>query len=111
MSPSSLLSAAGGKVRFVGPLCFSGDVIDADWDRSGQWAGVEPAAGDVCVVLDSGANTLSLFSRHCSRPSPAVFAFRRVLREGVRGEGDEEAFVVSCIKEEETAEEVLTFWG
>jgi len=99
-----------GQVCFVGPLCFSGDVITADWDRSGQWAGVVPAAGDVCVVLDSGANTLSLFSRHCSRASPAVFAFRRVRRVHARG-GEDLAYVLCCIREEETADEVLAFWG
>jgi hypothetical protein len=32
--------------------------------------------GDRCLILDAGANTLSLFSRHCSRLAPVVMGFR-----------------------------------
>ena len=32
--------------------------------------------GDYIVMKDAGANTLSLFSRHCSRLCPAVWGYR-----------------------------------
>eukprot|EP01035_Chromulina_nebulosa_P032864 gene32864-43951_t len=90
------------KVAFVGPLCFSGDVITS------SWAGPTPQAGDVCVVLDAGANTLSLFSRHCSRASPAVYAFRSA---DAKAAGVGPFFLLSCIREVESDQDVLSFWG
>ena len=79
----------------AGPLCFSGDVIITDAILP------ESHPGDRCIVLDGGANTLSLFSRHCSRLAPLVYGFHM--------HGNE--IHVACLKEQETESELLTFWG
>lgn len=119
------------EVTIAGPLCFSGDII----------AGAKyplkmptPRAGDRVVVLDAGANTLSLFSRHCSRPSPAVYAYRRIPKsadnpytETSAGQGEggpgfdgvtchipgdnDFKFVITCIRREESYADLLSFWG
>ncbi len=59
-------------VDLVGPLCFAGDVIGE--------AVTLPRLRPGCVVAlrEVGAYTLSMWSRHCSRPMPGVV--------GVRGE-------------------------
>lgn len=77
-----------------GPLCFSGDVLTRD--------AMLPRAqvGDCIVLLDAGANTLSLFSKHCSRKSPSVIAFRQGISE----------LKICKIREEETIDSVLQFW-
>ena len=49
-----------------GPLCFSGDLLARD--RS--LAPAEP--GDLLLIRDTGAYTLSMWSRHCSRAQPPV---------------------------------------
>jgi len=56
----------------VGPLCFGGDKICE--------AAVLPTINqnDFVVIRDSGANCLSLWSRHCSRQSPPVYGYRLV---------------------------------
>jgi hypothetical protein len=119
LQPSPVRSAAC--VTIAGPLCFSGDVLCSNLSLP------EPRVEDVCLVLDAGANTLSLFSRHCSRPSPAVYAFRRVSlkvpamgqlkcagedQEGLLAAEDVvERYVVACIREEEREDDLLRFWG
>lgn len=52
----------------VGPLCFAGDVLARDLTL--------PALneGDWLVISRTGANTLGLWSRHCSRAVPKVVA-------------------------------------
>lgn len=119
LSPSSVRPLAN--VTIAGPLCFSGDVLGRNLPLP------EPRAGDICLLLDAGANTLSLFSRHCSRLSPAVFVFRQVAVQvpdvgtgqlrvadspAVAGgieSGD--VYLVSCIREGEGEAELLSFWG
>eukprot|EP01031_Cornospumella_fuschlensis_P028547 gene28547-34459_t len=78
----------------AGPLCFAGDVLMR------RETGPLPHRGDVLVALNAGANALSLFSRHCSRASPAVFAVRVCGAE----------CQVTRVRDEETCEEVLRFW-
>jgi diaminopimelate decarboxylase len=53
-----------------GPLCFSGDTIA----RGVMLPPVE--AGNWIAIRSTGANTLGLWSRHCSRHVPAVVALR-----------------------------------
>lgn len=81
-----------------GPLCFSGDVVAKDVEL----APVQP--GDYIVVQDAGANTISLFSRHCSRQAPSVYAFSR--NQGI----NDSTYKIECIKSAETIEETLSFW-
>ena len=52
----------------VGPLCFAGDVLARDLVLP------ELAEGDWLVIAGTGANTLGLWSRHCSRAIPKVVA-------------------------------------
>ena len=65
--------------------------------------------GDRVIVLDAGANTLSLFSRHCSRPSPIVLGVRFDEEEGT-GAGDGR-LRVAVLRAAETEDDVLRFWG
>ena len=66
--------------------------------------------GDRIIVLDAGANTLSLFSRHCSRPSPAVLGVRfGEEEEGVGTDGG--GLRVAVLRAAETEDDVLRFWG
>lgn len=54
----------------VGPLCFAGDVLARDVLLP------ELNEGDWLVMAGTGANTLGLWSRHCSRAIPKVVASR-----------------------------------
>lgn len=70
------------------------------------------------VVHDAGANTLSLFSRHCSRQAPPVYGYYRpadVGKERVLGTAGRdrsgEALAVALLKPQEEMRHVLQFWG
>eukprot|EP00600_Ochromonadales_sp_CCMP1393_P005831 CAMPEP_0174959118 /NCGR_PEP_ID=MMETSP0004_2-20121128/3004_1 /TAXON_ID=420556 /ORGANISM="Ochromonas sp., Strain CCMP1393" /LENGTH=1262 /DNA_ID=CAMNT_0016207411 /DNA_START=127 /DNA_END=3915 /DNA_ORIENTATION=- len=103
------------QVTVGGPLCFSGDILARDLDLP------RPVAGDICLILDAGANTLSLQSKHCSRLAPAAFAFRRIYPQPAYSRPDEPTapassqapaeYVVACIREQEEEEDMLNFWG
>jgi diaminopimelate decarboxylase len=56
------------KYNIAGPLCFAGDYLYYDLLLP------KLAEGDLFVIKDIGANTLSMWSRHCSREEP-VFLF------------------------------------
>ena len=82
-------------MTIAGPLCFSGDILARDLDLC------EVSRNDRILIMDAGANTLSLFSRHCSRVSPAVLAFRSTTDLGYK----------TCyIREEESMEDMVAFW-
>ena len=89
-------------VTIAGPLCFSGDVVASDLALSSV-----PLPGDFFLVLDAGANTISLFSRHCSRPAPVVYAFRRIFCD----DNSSSELRIVCIKQQETEEDLMKFWG
>ena len=52
-----------------GPLCFSGDRVAG----ARELPRLEP--GDIVVMHDVGAYTLSMWSRYCSRSIPEVVGF------------------------------------
>jgi diaminopimelate decarboxylase len=56
--------------QIAGPLCFSGDLLALDRPL--------PAAepGDLLMIRDTGAYTLSMWSRHCSRGLPPSIGYR-----------------------------------
>ena len=62
------------------------------------------------------ANTMSMWSRHCSRPAPAVYGYRRgggCGGSGGEGEGDGEGggeVVLEVLKEAEDIRDALRFW-
>lgn len=84
-------------VNIAGPLCHS-----ADYLAKGLSNTPEPQVGDFILVLDCGGNTLSMFSKHCSRKHPAVFAFRRHYAS--------HEIVLARVKEEESEKSALNFW-
>ncbi|MEL6179141.1 MAG: diaminopimelate decarboxylase, partial [Myxococcota bacterium] len=69
----------------VGPLCFGGDVIG----RDRALPAIE--AGDLLLIRDTGAYTLSMWSMHCSRGQPPVVGFDtdqlKVIRESQSPQG------------------------
>ena len=74
-----------------GPLCFAGDLIA----RNRPLPRAQP--GDLLLIRDVGAYTLSMWSRHCSRGLPPVW--------GVRGEE------TVPLLAGETADDVVAFWS
>lgn len=77
----------------AGPLCFSGDLVA----RERPLPPIEP--GDLIVVHDAGAYTLSVWSRYNSRRAPAVY--------GYEGESPR----LRLLKGAESEEDVRRFWG
>jgi len=88
------------KHNIAGPLCFGGDILGRDVDIPA----VEP--GDYVVVKDTGSNTMSMFSRHCSRPAPAIYGYR-----SSKTGGGETTIKLELLKPQETLDDVLKFWG
>jgi diaminopimelate decarboxylase len=81
--------------RVAGPLCFEGDVISQsislDWVRPGEFL----------VIGNTGANTYSLWSRHCSRPFPKVITFSS------KAKGKD----IAVGKRRETTKDLIAFWS
>lgn len=73
-----------------GPLCFSGDRLA----EARPLPAVEP--GDILVMHDVGAYTLSMWSRYCSRGLPDVVGFDS---EGLR-----------LLRRRDSAADVVKFW-
>lgn len=86
-SPSQLICVAG-------PLCHSADFIAKNIILP------QVSIGDFAIISDAGANTLSTFSKHCSRLTPPIFCFRVI----------ENRTHLAIIKEEESFERALEFW-
>jgi len=77
-------------VKIAGPLCFAGDVIGET-----QLPAVQP--GDLVVIRDTGAYTMGMWSRHCSRGMPLVL--------GLEAEG------TSVLRRRETPADIVRFWS
>jgi diaminopimelate decarboxylase len=79
-----------GLWHLAGPLCFSGDFP--------VWQAKLPdiSAGDIVVVRDVGAYTLSMWSRYNSRQMPRVLGVRQGL--------------FSVLREREEPQDVVRFW-
>jgi diaminopimelate decarboxylase len=98
----NLLDSAGGlverkfvKTNLTGPLCFAGDI----YGRHKILSKANP--GDVVIAKDIGANTFSLWSRHCSRLFPKVIAYNF--------EGDTCVPVIA--KSRESYRQIVKFWS
>jgi diaminopimelate decarboxylase len=52
----------------AGPLCFAGDYLVKNQPLN------KPEEGDWLALLNTGSNSLGLWSRHCSRSIPKIFA-------------------------------------
>ncbi|HOT97585.1 MAG TPA: diaminopimelate decarboxylase [bacterium] len=77
----------------AGPLCFAGDLIA----REIRLPPVQE--GDFLIIHDTGAYTLSMWSRYNSRQIPRVV--------GYTGEGDH----FEVLRERESLEQVVAFWS
>lgn len=60
-------TGATRSTRIGGPLCFAGDLLARDRELP------QARAGDLLLIRDTGAYTLSMWSRHCSRGLPPVW--------------------------------------
>lgn len=81
------------KWTIAGPLCFGGDIIARDL----LLPPIEP--GDHILLENTGAYTLGLWSRHCSRGIPAVLGYEH---------GSPPRLQV--LRRAETAEDLIKFW-
>ena len=76
----------------AGPLCFGGDFIRRCVKLP------EPAPGDLLVIQDTGANTFSLWSRHCSRQFPKVISCN-------------DSKDIKIAKQRESIDSIIQFWS
>ncbi|MBN1999646.1 diaminopimelate decarboxylase [candidate division KSB1 bacterium] len=79
------------RYTIAGPLCFSGDILGKGIFLP------QVQEGDYLILLDTGAYTLGMWSRHNSRQIPKVI--------GYHGK------IAGIIKEKETLEEIYKFWS
>lgn len=86
---------ASNGFNVVGPLCFEGDVV------ARGVAGAVPEPGDWMIAERTGANTFSLWSRHCSRAFPVVLLYR----------SSDVAATVRVGKRRETPNEAIAIWS
>ena len=82
-----------GKYVIAGPLCFSGDIIAKNIELP------KVEKDDFIIVHDTGAYTLSMWSRYNSRQIPKVVGY---YNNGERFE---------ILKERETLEDLYKFWS
>ena len=87
-------AALSGNVQpttLAGPLCFAGDVLGRGLPLP------RLKEGDWIAIRDTGAYTLSMWSRHCNRAIPAVLGY------------DESG--VSLLRRAETADDIVKHWS
>ena len=89
-----LKQSAKRPISIAGPLCFSGDIIGQAIELP------QPEPGDWIAIRDTGAYTLSMWSRHCNRSIPLVLGF-----------DDERQPTVRILRKPETPEQVAAFWS
>lgn len=81
------------KYNIAGPLCFSGDMLASNLELP------EIETGDLIIIHDIGAYTLSMWSRYNSRQMPKVIGF------------DTSANKFEIIKERENLDNLFEFWS
>ena len=90
LDPEGVPRTGEQATNIAGPLCFSGDLLARE-------RRLAPArAGDLLLIRDTGAYTLSMWSRHCSRGLPPSIGFD--------GNG------AALLHAGETAEDVVRYW-
>lgn len=78
--------------NIVGPLCFSGDILGRDIELP------VIEEGDYIIIHDTGAYTLSMWSRHLSRQIPLVLGYYNFGKKFI------------CLKNKENLEDIYKFW-
>jgi diaminopimelate decarboxylase len=81
------------KYVVAGPLCFAGDVIASDLELP------VTEEGDFLLIHDTGAYTLSMWSRYNSRQMPKVVGYYTEKKD------------FEILKERESKEDLLDFWS
>lgn len=81
------------KYNIAGPLCFAGDFLE----KNVLLPKTEP--GDYLIIKDSGAYTLSMWSRYNSRQIPKVIGYT------------EKGNKFKILKKRESPEDLLNFWS
>ena len=81
------------KYMVAGPLCFAGDVIARDLELP------VVEEGDYILIHDTGAYTLSMWSRYNSRQMPKVIGYSSEIHD------------FEIIKEREAKEDLFEFWS
>jgi diaminopimelate decarboxylase len=81
------------KYTIAGPLCFQGDIIAKDIYLP------EVEEGDYIIIHDTGAYTLSMWSRYNSRQMPKVIGFSQ----------NDDHFEI--LRKRETREDLWEFWS
>jgi diaminopimelate decarboxylase len=79
-------------IHVAGPLCFSGDFLA----RDRMLPAIE--VGDILVFHDTGAYTMGMWSRHCSRGMPAVV--------GIEDDG-----TFRTLRKRESTLDMVRFWS
>lgn len=79
-------------MHVAGPLCFSGDFLA----RGRMLPAIEP--GDIMVFHDTGAYTMGMWSRHCSRGMPQVI-------------GIEKEAKFRTLRKRESTRDMVSFWS
>lgn len=80
------------KYHVGGPLCFAGDMLAKNISLP------QLHTGDYLIIRDAGANTINLWSRHCSRQMPRIIGYH----------GSSNKFTL--LKEKEAYNDILNFW-
>lgn len=83
----------------AGPMCFQGDYL-----AKGVPLPVSLGSGDILVMHDTGGYTLAMYSRYNSRQAGPVYGYQR-------DENGAGGFKFVVLKDRETLEESLAFWG
>ncbi|MDY7000650.1 MAG: diaminopimelate decarboxylase [Thermodesulfobacteriota bacterium] len=91
---AGLKTETAAPYNIAGPLCFAGDILAREIPLP------EIQQGDWVLIHDTGAYTLSMWSRYNSRPMPLVLGFER-----------EPGRVFQVLKKRESIQDVIAFWG
>ena len=76
----------------AGPLCFAGDLIARNCELP------DLAAGDLIAIRDTGAYTVSMWSRYCSRGMPKIVGYQS------------ESHAFRVLRRRETPADITRFW-
>lgn len=92
LDPAGHLKAGDAQpTTLAGPLCFGGDILARDLPLPAL------APGDHVLVRDTGAYTLAMWSRYCSRAIPTVLGLDRD--------------AVTVLRPRDTIRDIVAFWG